>query len=348
MQYRKLGGTGVEVSTQCLGSMMFGGFGNSNHDECVAMTHRALDAGINFIDTADIYSAGESEEIVGRALKGRRDDVVLATKCFNPMGEDRNRRGGSRRWIVRAVEDSLRRLDTDRIDLYQVHRHDWTADLDETLGALTDLVRQGKVLYLGSSGYPADWIVEAQWAAEKRGRERFVCEQPQYSIFARSVEEAVLPACERHGMGVISWSPLAGGWLTGKYRRDQEAPAGSRAVAMAALRGRTLDDDPATPARYDVVEQLATVADEAGLPMAHMALAFVDAHPAMTAAIIGPRTPAQLEDALAASDVRLSADTLDAIDAVVRPGTDVAGIRHLSGNPHATRSRPDLRRRAGA
>jgi aryl-alcohol dehydrogenase-like predicted oxidoreductase len=348
MQYRKLGRTGVEVSTQCLGSMMFGGFGNKDHDECVSMIHRALDAGINFVDTADIYSSGESEEIVGRALKGRRDDVVLATKCFNPMGEGRNRRGGSRRWITQAVEDSLRRLDTDHIDLYQVHRHDWGADLDETLGALTDLVRQGKVLYLGSSSYPADWIVEAQWVAEKRGRERFVCEQPQYSLFARSTEEAVLPACERHGMGVICWSPLAGGWLTGKYRRGQQAPAGSRAVATAAMRGRALDDDPATPVRYDLVERLTAVADDAALPLAHMALAFVDAHPAITSAIIGPRTPEQLEDALAASDVRLDADTLDEIDDIVRPGTDVAGIRHMTGNPYAARSRPELRRRPRA
>ena len=158
--------------------MMFGAMGNRDHDECVGMVHRALDAGINFVDTADVYSLGESEEIVGRALKGRRDDVVLATKCFTPMGDERNHRGGSRRWIVRAVEDSLRRLDTDHIDLYQVHRHDWTADVDETLGALSDLVHQGKVLYLGSSGYPADWIVEAQWVAERRNRERFVCEQP--------------------------------------------------------------------------------------------------------------------------------------------------------------------------
>jgi aryl-alcohol dehydrogenase-like predicted oxidoreductase len=345
MQYRKLGRTGVEVSSQCLGAMMFGAMGNRDHDQCVAMTHRAFDAGINFVDTADVYSAGESEEIVGRALKGRRDDVVLATKCFTPMGEERNHRGGSRRWIMRAAEDSLRRLDTDHIDLYQVHRLDWDTDLDETLGALTDLVRQGKVRYLGSSTYPADWIVEAQWVAERRGRERFVCEQPQYSIFARSVEDAVLPACLRHGMGVIPWSPLAGGWLTGKYRRGQEPPAGSRHAVLAAARGRSLEDDPATAARYDVIEALAAIADDAALPMAHMALAFVDAHPAVTAAIIGPRTPEQLEDALAAAAVTLSHDTLDAIDEVVRPGTDVPGVRHMSGNPYAARSRPELRRR---
>jgi aryl-alcohol dehydrogenase-like predicted oxidoreductase len=343
MQYRKLGRTGVEVSNQCLGAMMFGALGNRDHDECERMTARALDAGINFVDTADIYSAGESEEIVGRAIKDRRDGVVLATKCFNPMGDDRNRRGGSRRWIVQAVEDSLRRLGTDRIDLYQVHRLDWDTDLDETLGALTDLVRQGKVLYLGSSSYPADWIVEAQWAAERRGRERFVCEQPQYSMVARGVEDAVLPACQRHGMGVIPWSPLAGGWLTGRYRRGEEPPAGSRVATQAAMRGRSVADDPSAAARFDAVEALATIAGEAGLSLTHMALAFVDAHPAVTAAIIGPRTPEQLEDVLGAADVTLSADVLDAIDAVCRPGVDMPGIGHMRGNP--VPRTPALRRR---
>ena len=343
MQYRKLGRTGVEVSTQCLGAMMFGAIGNRDHDECGRMIARALDAGINFVDTADVYSAGESEEIVGRALKDRRDEVVLATKCFTPMGDDRNHRGGSRRWIVQACEDSLRRLGTDHIDLYQVHRLDWGTDLDETLGALTDLVHQGKVLYLGSSSYPADWIVEAQWTAERRGRQRFVCEQPQYSIFARGVEEAVLPACQRHGMGVIPWSPLAGGWLTGKYRRGAEPPAGSRVASQAARRGRTLDDDPDAPARFDAVEALSAVAGEAGLSLTHMALAFVDAHPAVTAAIIGPRTPEQLDDVLGAADVTLSAEVLDAIDAVCRPGVDMPGTHHMRGNP--VPRTPALRRR---
>jgi aryl-alcohol dehydrogenase-like predicted oxidoreductase len=343
MQYRKLGRTGVEVSNQCLGAMMFGSLGNPDHDECERMIARALDAGINFVDTADVYSAGESEEIVGRALKDRRDEVVLATKCFTPMGDDRNHRGGSRRWIVQAVEDSLRRLGTDRIDLYQVHRLDWDTDLDETLGALTDLVRQGKVLYLGSSSYPADWIVEAQWAAERRGRERFVCEQPQYSILARGVEDAVLPACQRHRMGVIPWSPLAGGWLAGRYRRGEEPPAGSRVARQAAARERTLADDPNAEARFDAVEALAAIAVDAGLSLTHMALAFVDAHPAVTAAIIGPRTPDQLEDVLGAADVTLSPDVLDAIDGVCRPGVDLPGTRHMRGNP-APRT-PALRRR---
>jgi aryl-alcohol dehydrogenase-like predicted oxidoreductase len=332
MQYRKLGRTGVEVSNQCLGAMMFGVMGNTDHDECVRMVHRSLDAGINFIDTADVYSAGESEEIVGRALKGKRDDIVLATKCFNAMGKERNHRGGSRRWIMRAVEDSLRRLDTDYIDLYQVHRLDHYTDLDETLGALTDLVRAGKVRYLGSSSYPAEWVVEAQWAAERRQRERFVCEQPQYSILARSVEAAVLPTCERHHMGVIPWSPLAGGWLTGKYRRGVEAPAGSR-FAPGSFWARRRGDDGGEDPRLEVVEQLVVVAEQAGLSMTELALAFVDRHPAVTSTIIGPKSAEQLEPLLAAADLSLDDATLDAIDQIVTPGTDAAGVEHYVDNP---------------
>ncbi|MES9537326.1 aldo/keto reductase [Actinomadura sp. NPDC000600] len=336
MQYRKLGRTGVEVSTQTLGAMMFGAVGNPDHGESERIVHRALDAGINFIDTADMYSTGESEEIVGKALKGRRDDVVLATKFFFPLDDDaRNARGGSRRYIVRAVEDSLRRLGTDRIDLYQMHRRDWETDLEETLDALTDLVRQGKVLYVGSSSFPADWIVEAQWAAERRGGVRFVCEQPQYSIFARSIEESMLPAARRHGMGVIPWSPLAGGWLTGKYRRGEQAPEGARFAPSDSpvWRGRTVDTDPSASARYDAVERLTKIAEQAGLSLTHLALGFVAEHPAITSTIIGPKTMAQLEDLLAAADVRLDAAILDAIDEVVPPGTDMAGIRHMTGNP---------------
>ena len=276
MEYRILGRTGVEVSSQCLGAMMFGPSGNPDHDECARLIHHAIDAGINFIDTADAYSRGESEEIVGKALAGRRDEVVLATKCFNPMGDDRNRLGGSRRWILQSAEDSLRRLGTDYIDLFQVHRLDWRTDLDETLGALTDLVHAGKVRYLGSSSYPAEWIVEAQWVAEKRQRQRFVCEQPQYSIFARSAERSVLPTCQRHDMGVIPWSPLAGGWLTGKYRRGETPPAGSR-FAPGNARGRVVDfaEDP----RLDLIERLAAIADDAGLTMTQLGLGFVSTHP---------------------------------------------------------------------
>jgi aryl-alcohol dehydrogenase (NADP+) len=345
MQYRKLGRTGVEVSTQCLGAMMFGAVGNPDHDDCERIVHRALDAGINFIDTADMYSAGESEEVVGKAIKGRRDDIVLATKCFFPLTEKRNSGGGSRRYIVRAVEDSLRRLGTDHIDLYQMHRRDWDTDLEETLDALTDLVRQGKVRYVGSSSFPADQIVEAQWAAERRGGVRFVCEQPQYSIFARSIEESMLPAARRHGMGVIPWSPLAGGWLTGKYRRGEQPPAGARFAASdnPVWRDRSVDVDPSTPVRYDAVERLTKIAEEAGLSLTHLALAFVGEHPAITSTIIGPKTMPQLDDLLAAADVRLDAAVLDAIDEVVPPGTDIAGINHRTGSPSL---HPESRRRA--
>ncbi|KDA41889.1 aldo/keto reductase [Frankia sp. B2] len=345
MKYRKLARTGVEVSTQCLGAMMFGAFGNTDHDECERIIHRALDAGINFLDTADIYSQGESEEIVGRAIKTRRDDVVLATKCFSPMGDERNSRGGSRRWIIRAVEDSLRRLGTDYIDLYQVHRHDWDTDLEDTLGALSDLVHAGKVRYLGSSSFPADWIVEAQWAARRRNSERFVCEQPQYSIFARSIEEAVLPAAQRHTIGIIPWSPLAGGWLTGKYRRGEQAPAGSRYSSQGLLgrrQGQALSEDPHAPARFTAVEELTTLAKQAGVSLTHLALAFVDSHPAVTSTIIGPKTLTQLDDVLLAAEITLDQATLDAIDEIVTPGTDIAGTNHHSGNPAL---RPSCRRR---
>ncbi len=336
MEYRKLGRTGLEVSRQCLGAMMFGAMGNDDEAECRAMISRALDAGINFIDTADVYSAGVSEEIVGRAIAGRRDELVIATKCFNQMGDGRNRRGGSRHWILRAVEDSLRRLGVEHIDLYQVHRHDWDADLDDTLGALSDLVHQGKVRYLGSSSFPADWVVEAQWVAERRRRERFVCEQPQYSIFARSVEDAVLPACQRHGMGVIPWSPLAGGWLTGKYRRDVDAPVDSRygsGSVLARRTGRNVANDPNASRKHDAVEALETIAAEAGLSLTHLALAFVNEHPAVTSTIIGPKTMTQLDDLLAAADVRLDPEVLDAIDRVAAPGRDMPGTQHFSGNP---------------
>jgi aryl-alcohol dehydrogenase-like predicted oxidoreductase len=344
MQYRKLGTTGVEVSTQCLGAMMLGKMGNPDHDQCERIVHRALEAGINFVDTADAYSRGESEEIVGRALKGRRDDVVLASKCFNSMSRERNHRGGSRRWILTAVEDSLRRLGTDYLDLYQVHRLDWETDLDETLGALNDLVHAGKVRYLGSSSYPAEWIVEAQWVAERRRLERFVCEQPQYSIFARYTEEAVLPSCLRHKMAVIPWSPLAGGWLTGKYRRGQTAPAGSRYAAGSpfARRADGGEIDMAEDPRLDLVERLAALADDAGLTMTQLGLGFVASHPAVTSTIIGPKTMAQLDDVLGAADIGLGADVLDRIDEIVPPGSDAPGTERYVEIPAL---RPSERRR---
>ena len=228
-----LGRTGTKVSPLCLGAMMFGAWGETDHDESIRIIHRALDAGINFIDTADVYSRGESEEIVGKALAGgRRENVVLATKVHGTMGDDPNEFGNSRRWIVREVENSLRRLGTDWIDLYQIHRPEEDTDIDETLGALTDLVRAGKIRYIGSSTFPASQIVEAQWVAERRGRERFVCEQPPYSILVRGVEQDVLPTCRRHGMGVIPWSPLAGGWLSGKWRKDADDLASRRSAMI--------------------------------------------------------------------------------------------------------------------
>jgi aryl-alcohol dehydrogenase-like predicted oxidoreductase len=319
---RTLGGTGMRVSPLCLGAMMLGGWGNPDHDDCVRIVHAALDAGVNFLDTADVYSAGESEEIVAKALAGgRRQSVVLATKFHAPMGADPNMAGNSRRWIMRAVEDSLRRLRTDWIDLYQVHRPDPACDIDDTLGALSDLVHQGKVRVIGSSTFPADLVVEAQWAAERRGRERFECEQPPYSIMARAVEQAALPACQRYRMGVIVWSPLNGGWLTGRYRKGQP-------IAADTGRPRRIPDrfDPNRPevtAKLEAVEALMAIAADAGVPLAHLALAFVLTHPAVTSAIIGPRTMDQLTSVLDAADVVLDDEILDRIDTVVAPGRTI-------------------------
>ena len=321
MEYRTLGTTGVRVSPLCLGAMMFGGWGNADHDDSIRIIHRALDAGINFIDTADAYTQGESETIVGKALAGgKRDNVVLATKVHFAMGDDPNERGNSRRWIVREVENSLKRLQTDWIDLYQIHRPEAETDIDETLGALTDLVRAGKVRYVGSSTFPASRIVEAQWIAERRGRERFVCEQPPYSILVRGIEADVLPTCRRYGMGVIPWSPLAGGWLSGRYRLDAEVPRSRRADRLPARYDMSL---PGNRVKLDKADALARVADEAGLSLIEMAIAFVINHPAVTAAIIGPRTIEHLESQLPAADARLSTDVLDQIDAIVPPGTNV-------------------------
>src|SRR5580692_8137927 len=320
MQNRILGRTGVSVSPLCLGAMMFGPWGNSDEADSVRIIHRALDAGINFIDTADVYSAGESERIVGKALAGRRDDVVLATKFFMPMGTDPNERGGSRRWIIRAVENSLRRLDTDYIDLYQVHRPSQDTDTEETLGALTDLVRQGKVRYLGSSSYAASQIVEAQWTARDRRLERFVTEQPPYSILVRGVEADVLPTARRHGMGILSYSPLAGGWLSGRWRKDAAS-----SPASAARPGARFDmTSPANQRKLEVVEALAQLADQAGLTLIELAIAFVINHPAVTAAIIGPRTMDQLESQLSAAGVTLTADILDRTDQLVAPAVTIS------------------------
>jgi len=330
MQHRPLGRTGVSVSQFCLGTMMFGSWGNPDHDESIRIIHAALDAGINFIDTADVYGAGESEEIVGKALAGRRDDVVLATKFHNPMGEDLNQRGNSRRWIMRAVEDSLRRLGTDWIDVYQVHRPDPSTDVEETLSALTDLVRQGKVRYIGSSTFPASQIVEAQVAARDRNLERFVTEQPPYSILVRGVEADVLPTCARHGMAVMSYSPLAGGWLSGRWRKDTGQQESSRA---GRLPERFDLSNPYNQRKLDAVEELAHLAEQAGLTLIQLAIAFAASHPAITSPLIGPRTMEQLETQLAAADVVLSADVLDRIDEIVPPGITINPADSSFTNP---------------
>jgi aryl-alcohol dehydrogenase-like predicted oxidoreductase len=321
MEHRILGRTGVQVSPLCLGAMMFGAWGNPDHDDSIRIIHAALDAGINFIDTADVYSGGESEEIVGKALaNGKRDDVVLATKFHGVMGKDPNQQGSSRRWIIREVEDSLRRLDTDWIDLYQVHRPRTDTDVEETLSALSDLVHQGKVRYIGSSTFPASQIVEAQWVARDRRLQRFVCEQPPYSLLVRGIEADVLPTCERHGMGVIPWSPLAGGWLSGRWRKGAETPTSTRADRLPQRYDLSL---PGNQRKLEAADALGKLAEEAGLSLIELAIAFVINHPAVTAAIIGPRTMEQLESQLPALDVQLSDAILDRIDEIVPPGVNL-------------------------
>ncbi len=315
MKRRILGGTGISVSEYALGAMMFGAWGNPDHDESVRIIHAALDAGVNFVDTADVYSAGESEVIVGKALKGRRDEVVLATKVNGRMGQDPNTGGNSRRWITRSVEDSLRRLATDHIDLYQVHRPDPDTDIDETLSVLSDLVRAGKVRAIGSSTFPADLVVEAQWTARERGRERFRTEQPPYSILARRIEADVLPAARRHGMGVLTWGPLGAGWLSGR--------ALDRSRRSGLEQGKFDTTQPGNAAKLAAVAELKKLAADAGMPLTHLALAFVRAHPAVTSVIIGPRTADQLHDLLAGADTVLDDAVLDRIDAIVPPGTDL-------------------------
>jgi aryl-alcohol dehydrogenase-like predicted oxidoreductase len=328
---RTRGGTGVQVSPLCRGAMMFGAWGNPDHEEGVRIIHRALDAGINFIDTADVYSRGESEEIVGQALAGgRREHVVLATKLHGPMGDDPNERGNSRRWIVREVEASLRRLRTDWIDLYQVHRWDPWTDHEETLGALTDLVRAGKVRHVGSSTFPAAQIVRAQWVARERGLERYVCEQPPYSLLVRGIEADVLPACLEHRMGAIVWSPLAGGWLSGRWRKGAGEIASSRAQRIP---GRYDLSRPENQAKLDAADALGRLADELGVSLVHLALAFAVNHPGVTSAIVGPRTMDQLESQLGAVTLRLDDEVLDRIDAIVPPGRTINPVDAGWTNP---------------
>ena len=316
MEQRYLGRTGVSVSSLCLGTMMFGAWGEPDHDESIRIIHAALDAGINFIDTADVYSAGESEEIVGKALKGRRDNVILATKFYMPMGEDPNQRGASRRWIITEVENSLRRLGTDWIDLYQVHRPDPAIDVEETLGALTDLVAQGKIRYVGSSSFSAGQIVEAQWAARDRHLQRFRTEQPPYSLLVRGIELDVLPTAQRHGMGILTYSPLSGGWLSGRWSADATptSPTRQRLVARFDM------SLPENQRKLEATQALAKVADDAGISLIELAIGFVINHPAVTSAIVGPRTMEQLESQLPAANITLEDTVLDRIDEIVAPG----------------------------
>ena len=318
MQYRTLGRTGIKVSPYCLGAMMFGAFGNPDHEDGIRIIHKAIDAGINFIDTADRYSQGESEEIVGKALRGRRDNIVLATKVHGPMGDEPNQQGNSRRWITRELEASLRRLQTDHVDLYQIHRPDPSTDIEETLSVLTDLMRAGKIRAIGSSTFPASEIVEAQWVAEKRGLARFRAEQPPYSILNRNIEREVLPLCERYGMGALVWSPLAMGLLTGRYRKGRSLPDSMRVKIFP----KQMSDERS----LDAVEQLIRVAERAEISLTHMAMAFAVAHPAVTSAIIGPRTMQHFDDLLAGAEVSLSDEILDQIDAIVPPGTESCPI----------------------
>jgi len=338
MELRPLGRTGVQVSKLCLGTMMLGAWGNTDHDASIRIIHRALDAGINFVDTADVYSAGESEEIVGKALMSRRDDVVLATKVSVPMDDDPNHRGNSRRWIIQEVENSLRRLGTDWIDLYQIHRPDPNTDVDETLGALTDLVQQGKVRYIGSSSFSGGEIVEAQWTARDRNLQRFRTEQPPYSLLVRGIELDVLPTARRHGMGVLTYSPLAGGWLSGRWTAGS-SPTSPARQRLAARFDMSL---PENQRKLEATEQLAKVADDAGLSMIELAIAFVVNHPAVTSAIVGPRTMDQLESQLPGADAVLDPATLDRIDEIVQPGVN---LNHADTSYGEQVLQPALRRR---
>jgi len=320
----------LQVSELALGTMMYGTMGNADRDDCVRQIRLALDAGINLVDTADVYSAGQSEELVGEAIAGRRDEVVVATKFGMPGGPGLNDRGGSRRWVMRAVERSLQRLGTDYIDIYQMHRPDPRCGIDETLGALHDLRHAGKIRYIGCSTFPAELIVEAHAAADRCGYGRFRTEQPPYSIFAREVETSVLPTCRRHGIGVLCWAPLAAGWLAGRYRKNEAVSPDSRLGRQGATAGLTGTDH---EARLDLVEELVTLAGEAGIPLAHLALGFVLEHPAVTSAIIGPRSQDQFDDLLGHPVPALDTAILDRIDQLVAPGTNAIGERSAFSRP---------------
>lgn len=341
MEYRNLGRSGVKVSAIGLGTMMFGGWGDTDQASSTAMVDAALEAGVNFFDTADVYDDGVSETMLGKALAGRRDYVVIATKAFNPMGDDPNRRGLSRRWLVRAVEDSLSRLGTDRIDLYQMHRPDPDVAVDETLAALDDLVRAGKILAIGTSTFPANKLVEVQWACERNALTKPCSEQPPYSILARGIEAEVLPTCLEYDMGAVVWGPLNGGWLTGKYSGDSP-PADSR----AARNNEHFDFGGSHhEQKLDLVARLEEVAASAGSSLQGLAIGFVLSHPAVSSAIVGPRTLEQLTQLLEVADFRPGEDVLDRVDAIVAPGRNVNPADNGYLNPNL--AEPALRRRGG-
>ncbi|WP_042161015.1 aldo/keto reductase [Paenibacillus gorillae] len=325
MEYQVLGRTGLKISSYTLGTGNFGEWGNTNVEECIRIVDAALEKGVNIIDTADVYSAGRSEEIVGQALKGRRDQIVLATKVGNPMGKGLHERGNSRLWIKRAVENSLRRLGTDYIDLYQIHRPDPDTDLEETLDVLTDLVREGKIRYFGSSTFQAWQMTEAQWISDRRNLLRFSSEQPPYSIINRGIELDVLEAARKYEQGILIWSPMSGGLLSGRYTQGQKAPEGSRAEKFKGnMLGKVVDPTrEENQIKFELIKQLQLIANDAGLALNHMAMAFTQAHSAVTSTIIGPRTLEQLHDSLHASTIKLTPDTLDAIDAIVPPGKTI-------------------------
>jgi aryl-alcohol dehydrogenase-like predicted oxidoreductase len=313
--------------------MMFGG--KTNPTDSYDIIDRALDAGINFIDTANVYSTGRSEEVTGEALKrnGKRHDIVLATKVHGKMGEGVNDLGNSRRHIIEQCEQSLRRLGTDYIDLYQIHRPQPDIPIDETLRALDDLVRSGKVRYLGTSTFAAWQLVESLWVSERLGLHRFTVEQPPYNLLDRRIERELLPAARTYGFGVIPWSPLAGGLLTGKYKRGEEPPEGARfADTSNPLYRRRLNDR-----IYDVVEGLEPMAQEKGVSLSQFSLAWCMQQPGVTSPIIGPRTMEQLEDNLAAADITFSEDELRAINRVARRGDSVAPFYEAEFGPHPYR-----------
>ena len=335
MEYRSLGRTGVQVSPLCLGCMNFGG--KTEPEDSYRIIDRALEAGINFLDTANVYSRGRSEEVTGEALKrnGERDKVVLATKVHGVMDDDDpNARGNSRRHVIQQCEASLRRLQTDYIDLYQIHRPQPEVPIDETLQALDDLIRKGYVRYIGTSTFAAWQLTEALYVAKELGLNRFVCEQPPYNLLDRRIERELLPMAQTYGLGIIPWSPLAGGLLTGKYRRGEAAPEDSR---YADAENNPVQRRRKTEEAFDVIEGLQSIVDAKGCSMSQFALAWCVQQPGVTSPIIGPRTMDQLEDNLAALEVCITDEDREQVDALLPPGRMVSAFYEARFGPHTYR-----------